>query len=917
MKYKVFISYKHSPRSRQIAEAVERALKRYAKPFLQPPIKIFRDEKHMVPGNDLSNMIKKGLEQSEYLIFLAEEASADSKWCRNELEYWCKTLDRSNQLILVHLDDQLALDLNRDAIDWQKTNALPPILKPYLKTIPLYTDMSWVKKPEDMSLENIRFKNIINRITAKFRGVSPEEINDEEIKVYRRNRQLRNGAMITLSILFIIALFSSLLAWRQTQLAVKRELAAKLQTRIARSNELASAARQIYLEDQTYAFSIANFAWEHQQTEESALAISYITGNPKTSFYQTVLEGHPTQVTAVEVTPDGQNILTAGFDGTVRIWDYKGKELKLINLPYAALGLKLLEDGEHFLAGLSGGDLQLWQKGGNLLQSVSLSRETSALISNEDIIVTPDGNKVISRNSNGQLVILDIFGDFTPRVLVEKSEAAYTSFDLSPDGSTIAIGQSDGRIQLLDYKSKREKKRFKAHDDFVLALKFSPDGKYLLSGGEDHRAVLWSTKGQEIQNFLEHTDRVNQVLFNASGEKVVTCGEDNRVIIWDLQGNALKELKGHSSWISDVALSPDEQSILTASYDNFICIWDLERQYSKTLEGKTMQFEGRASFSQAGRYVVAGDPPLIWDLWENRSRALPMPEYITVPYTAFTPEDDQIYLVDWAWDELGFYTLDFEGRQLANKTIPFPDLEDYKMSFFPSRNHLIASKSEEVKIWRWDGQLIENITFQDTVPAIPGPTDYHPTSGLLVVGSVDNYDEDTFQEQYPVALWDRSGALLKIHDKHTDEVTDITFSPDGKFVASIDYFGNVMLWDIGQDTVITMGQHENPSSMYVGFNGITFSPDNQYILSGGEDGALRLWDLNGREVQSFHTVGGRIETVGFSRDGKYLFSGSSNGKAHLNVRWDHILKEGFAPDFREMVRENFGFKEENIQIEKR
>lgn len=53
MAYVAFISYKHSPTSRLQAEALEQALKRYAKPLWRPPIAIFRDERVLRPGDDL------------------------------------------------------------------------------------------------------------------------------------------------------------------------------------------------------------------------------------------------------------------------------------------------------------------------------------------------------------------------------------------------------------------------------------------------------------------------------------------------------------------------------------------------------------------------------------------------------------------------------------------------------------------------------------------------------------------------------------------------------------------------------------------------------------------------------------------------------------------------------------------------
>ena len=236
MKYKAFISYKHAENSQKQAEALERALKRYAKPLLKPPIKIFRDEKHMVPGEGLSQLIRNGLDNSEYLLFLAEKQAAQSKWCESELDYWCNTLKRKERLIIIHIGDQIVLDQENDRIDWQNTNALPAILRPILNTIPLYSDLSWVEKDQDTDLENIRYKSLINAIIAKFRGLTPEQINDEEVRVYRRNTRLRNGAITVLVILLVISVIATIVALQKTDLA--RENAAKeiQQRKIAEAN---------------------------------------------------------------------------------------------------------------------------------------------------------------------------------------------------------------------------------------------------------------------------------------------------------------------------------------------------------------------------------------------------------------------------------------------------------------------------------------------------------------------------------------------------------------------------------------------------------------------------------------------------------------------------------------------------------
>ncbi len=202
--YKAFISYRHSENGRRHAAALETALKRYAKPTLARPMKIFRDEKHMKPDLSLPKLIRNGLDNSEFLIFLAEKASANSQWCGEELEYWCnpKMLNRKENLIIILIDDDIVLD-GTDSIDWSQTTALPPLLRPYLTSVPLFLDLRWAKSTTDTALQTPRYRHEINALSARLKGVNPEDLNDEEIKVYRRNIRLRHGALLVLSMLLL------------------------------------------------------------------------------------------------------------------------------------------------------------------------------------------------------------------------------------------------------------------------------------------------------------------------------------------------------------------------------------------------------------------------------------------------------------------------------------------------------------------------------------------------------------------------------------------------------------------------------------------------------------------------------------------------------------------------------------------
>lgn len=242
MKYKAFLSYKHSENGRRHAVALETALKRYAKPTLSRPMKIFRDEKQMKPDISLPKQIRDGLEESEYLIFLAEKASAESQWCGKELEYWCGHLQRTDRLIIALIDDEIVLD-GTEGIHWENTDALPSLLRPYLTSAPLFMDLHWAESATDTDLQHPKYRHEINALAARLRGVNPEDLNDEDIRVFRRNIRLRNG---TIGVLLAMLLVSVGAAWwaldaqkeaeQQQQIAETNAAEAKKQQQIAETN---------------------------------------------------------------------------------------------------------------------------------------------------------------------------------------------------------------------------------------------------------------------------------------------------------------------------------------------------------------------------------------------------------------------------------------------------------------------------------------------------------------------------------------------------------------------------------------------------------------------------------------------------------------------------------------------------------
>lgn len=110
----------------------------------------------------------------------------------------------------------------------------------------------------------------------------------------------------------------------------------------------------------------------------------------------------------------------------------------------------------------------------------------------------------------------------------------------SPDGNYVLSGNSDSTLMLWDIGTGKEIRTLRGHASLVLSVAFSPDGRYAVSGSDDNTLKLWEIEsGKEIKSFEVHT-AVNSVAFSPNGTYVLTGNMDGTTRIWNI--NKAKEV---------------------------------------------------------------------------------------------------------------------------------------------------------------------------------------------------------------------------------------------------------------------------------------------------------------------------------------------------------------------------------------
>ena len=131
-----------------------------------------------------------------------------------------------------------------------------------------------------------------------------------------------------------------------------------------------------------------------------------------------------------------------------------------------------------------------------------------------------------------------------------------------------------------------------------------------------------------------------------------------------------------------------------------------------------------------------------------------------------------------------------------------------------------------------------------------------------------------------IIIWDaKSGVCIRTLEGHSGEVESVSWSPDGKYLASGSGDKTVKIWDAKSGACLqTLEGHEkNVPSVY-------WSPDGKYLVSGSSDKTLIIWNVNsGQKIKTLEGHSRSVNSVSWSPDGKYLASGSGDKTVKI---WD-------------------------------
>ena len=506
------------------------------------------------------------------------------------------------------------------------------------------------------------------------------------------------------------------------------------------------------------------------------------------------------------------------------------------------------------------------------------------------VAFSPDGRTLAVGDSDGHNATLDLFDTRTHRVrasVTSRPNVVTADVAFAPDGRTVVTGEAvSGRTsppaEALVLR--------RAIDGRVLRRSRPIPGGRLIAFTEAGRFLL-VTSGETTSYLLDPRTLARERTFPVSGAAALSPAgqtaafgqDDGSVKVVDLHTGAERQMGRRAAGrVIALAFSADGKVLATASDDGSVDVWDAQtRSLRETFAGHAAAALGLL-FSPDGATLYSGSSDgsvVVWDVRGERRLGRPFrfDPVAAAGEGVHTPAQNASTAVAVSPNSSFFVTSPAPGRVTLWRARDQAVLGELRG---PSGYVVSLAWSHDGRLVAATGNARETVVWNVATRKIVkllGPVgrtgnagvNFSPDDKLLGTAGVDGM----------LRVYDLGTARVIGRVQVNGSLQDLDFSSDGELVAAAGLGGDIALWNVARRSLERTIHHKDA------ILSIRFSPDGKEIATGDLPGNVDFWDpATGRQVgRTLSGQNGYVLSVTFNPSGTEVITTSSDGKFRL---WD-------------------------------
>jgi WD40 repeat protein len=296
------------------------------------------------------------------------------------------------------------------------------------------------------------------------------------------------------------------------------------------------------------------------------------------------LAAHRGSVTDLSISADGNRLLSASEDGSLRLWDLaSGKLIRNFDgVQEPVYFVRFIRQGTGILSSGNSGTVMEWDVQSGGLKRTFKNPPEFGTIESSQLLADASGQVFINNDLDGKIYIRNLVAQTTQRIETGTlpSEQALL---LMPDRKGVLSSTADGQLMMWDARSGKIIGRFPGPESWqslepIRLLAADRQGQWLVSGNWSGTVSVWNlAQGSIVRTIVGHKKAISAIDLNATADYVASGSSDRLIKVWNLKtGKLIRVLKGHQAEVTTLEFSPTQSWLISGSRDRTIRVWDVK-----------------------------------------------------------------------------------------------------------------------------------------------------------------------------------------------------------------------------------------------------------------------------------------------------------------------------------------------------